>query len=823
MRCKGRSIISILFLAFTIIFFNSINVSAADEDKLKVSHSYGFESVYKTGYLVPITIEIDNNLKNIDGEVQIEVPINNFNNGMTNKGVTIYSQNINLPLNTKKKVTLNVPIARNLTSVKMNVVEGKNKLFTKELSLGNALNPVDFIIGTLSDDFNSVSYINKATINFQTSVKRSFVTKLVRLDENTLSEDVNVLKAINIIFINNFDTSKLSKTKYETLKKWVDRGGLLLIGTGPSYNKTLSIFKDNFISGDIGNLSSVDTKGLSKILDSNSNNSMKLDVLNITAKDGIGIIKEGNVMLVQKMEKGKGSVALCSFDFGLSPLTNWQANSTFGEQLIAKVLPDYYSDPSYERTLYNGASYNISNMLGNIPELPIPKASNLIIIFLVYVIIVAPVNYFILKKKDKRELMWFTVPALSIIFAIVVYFAGSTTRMTKPVANVMSTIEIDNKGNQLVQSYGAVVTPNKSNIKVETSEGLDLRPLVDLNYYDKGPVPTTNSNETSIFSKVVTAPKTTVEFYNTAVFGQYSFILDSNESRKGAVLSEVNFSDNKLNGVIRNNTGLDFSECYIITPKSYIELGEIKTGEVKNINEPVKTYMGQGYDLLNTMFGYQGGGPLSSDKAIKEKRINEQKRALLQSYFENIGMIVKDNVLLAIADSPVKQDILVNNNIVKRYGKSLVISKVNLSYINGDKAEYPVGAIVPQVIIGDGQSSGNVKLGYDEMNGIIHGESGTIELRYSIDKKVKAENIELKEAQNNPNMGKFAMIEGKGSVWNETKNNWESIDYKDFSVSGDKASQYIDKNNVFKLKIEISSMQNGAGSIPQIYVKGSVK
>lgn len=460
---KNKRVLGILFMAFMFLIGNIKNVQAAEEEKIKISYTYGFESAYKWGTLVPVTIEIDNNLKNIDGELQIEIPVQNNNNGgMTNSdNVSVYYQNINLPINTKKKVTLNIPVSRNITTLNMNVVEDKNILFTKELSLGDALNPGDLIIGTLSDDFNSVSYINKISVNVVNNGKglaagkRTFNTKLVKLDENLLPEDVNVLKQINVIIINNFDTSKLSKTKYETLKKWVEKGGLLLIGTGPSYNKTLSIFKDNFISGEIGTVSSVDTKELYKLLDKNSTNSMKLDALNISIKDAEAIIKEGDKALVQRIAKGNGAVSIAAFDFGLSPLTDWQANSNFGEVLIEKSLPDYYKDANtLDRMMYEGSadSYNISYGLGNIPELPVPKASNLIIIFFIYVLVVAPVNYYILKKKDKRELMWVTVPALSVIFAAVVYFSGSTTRVTKPVANVLSVIQIDEKGNQTSQS-----------------------------------------------------------------------------------------------------------------------------------------------------------------------------------------------------------------------------------------------------------------------------------------------------------------------------------------------------------------------------------
>lgn len=820
MRGKNKRVLTTFILSLFMLIASVNIVKGAEEEKLKVSHTYGFENIFKWGSLVPITIEIDNNLKDIDGEIQIEIPVNNAQNGMIGAGesVTVYSQKINLPVNTKKKVTLNVPMARNISSLKMNVLEGTNNIFSKDLPIGTGLNPTDIIIGTLSDDFNSVSYINKVSISGTSSGKRVYNTRLVKLDENSISEDLNVLKSINVLFINNFDTSKISKAKYEAIKKWVEKGGMLLLGTGPSQNKTLAVFKDSFLNGEIGNVAPIETKSANKLVDSSSTTSMKLDILNINIKDSSSLLSEGSTTLVHRLERGKGAVVVAGFDFGLSPLTNWPLNSTFGENLIAQGLPAYYKDPSYDRIAY-GSMGNLSYSLGNIPELPVPKASSLIIIFLIYIIIVAPVNYFILKKKDRRELMWVTVPALSIIFAVIVYFAGSPTRVTEPIANVLSTIEIDSKGNQVVQSYGTVITPKKADIKLEPQEGMAIRPISNLEYYDKGTSP--NSNETKkekmIYSKVTQSPKTTLEYYNTSVFGQYSFIIDNNEVKQGTIQSEVNFSDNKITGIIKNNSGIDLKECYIVTPNNYISLGEIKNGEVKNVNDPVKSYTGMSYQLLDNMLGIDYRISARNEKQIKERKIVEQKRNLIQSYLETMGNKINTNIILAITDVPVTKDILVNEKAVRKYGKTLVVSQLNLSYVKEGKVEYPTGSIQPQVILGQ-----NTKIGYDEMAGVIHGDSGTVELNYSLDKKVNVDKIELKEVESDPRMGKFEMVQGKGYAFNTSKNDWEEIDLKNFSISEDKVSNYVSKENTFRVKIDISGMR-GAGTLPQIYVKGSVK
>jgi hypothetical protein len=820
MRGKSKRIVTALFLAVIFLMANVKAVYAEGEEKLKITHSYGFESAYKAGSLVPVTVEIDNNLKDIDGEIQLEIPVNNMDmDGSQSDSVTIYAQGVNLPRGTKKKVTLNVPIARNVTSIKVNVTEGRNTLITKEISLGAALNPNDFIIGVLSDDFNSVSYINRVAVDSpMMGGKRSYQSKLVKMDENMVPEDLNVFKNINVIIINNFDTSKLKPAKYEALKKWVEQGGTLLMGTGPSYGKTVSVFKDNFLSAEIIGEASIDTSALNKLLDNKSDRTMKLEVINVNMKDTEAIIKDGDRTLVHKLEKGKGVVALAAFDFGLSPLSSWSLNSTFGEALLGKVLPAYYLDSTYDRITYGGYKNNLSYTLSNIPELPVPKASHLIIIFFLYIAIVAPANYIILKKKDKREYMWFTVPVLSILFAGIVYFAGARTRVTRPVLNVLSTIEIDNKGNQLFESYGAVITPSKSNIRIEAEEGMSLRPLSNLEYYGKpmNPGGNANSSLSKVYSKVVQAPKAYMEYYDTAVFGQYSFIIDTGEVRKGTLQAEVSFKDNKLIGAIKNNTGLDLDRCFVITPTSFVTVGEIKNGQVKNIDEPINVHNGMGYELVNSMFGINYGyNPNSSAEEIRERKIAEQMRGIIQSYFESSNMRVMDNIIMAITETPVTKDIIVNSAPVKRYGRTLVTSKFKISYVNGSSAEFPLGSIRPVV------SAANGHLKYDDMHGIIHGDSGEVEIRYAMDKAITPKKIEIKATPDISFKG-MPVIQGKGYIMNVEKEDWEEFDYKDFSIDEDKISKYVNKDNVLLIKIDTTGMRD-VGTVPQIYMKGSVK
>ena len=271
------------------------------------------------------------------------------------------------------------------------------------------------------------------------------------------------------------------------MKKWVTDGGVLIIGTGPSQNKTLAVFKDDFITGEVGEVRMLTTSSLHKMAGSKTVEAANISVLDISMKDSAPIIKDGDFTLLQKIEKGRGVVAVASFDFGLEPLSSWIGNSAFADKVIAAILPQYYQSDMYQKgMMMQDNVYAIDNALRNIPELPLPKTSHMVFLYIAYILLAAPISYFILKRMDKRELMWLTVPAFSIVFSGVIYVSGIGTRLTEPITNVISLVDIDNSGTIAPKTYAGVFTPNKDSIRVEAGEDFNIRPLMLNNGYYGG-------------------------------------------------------------------------------------------------------------------------------------------------------------------------------------------------------------------------------------------------------------------------------------------------------------------------------------------------
>lgn len=793
---------SIAVLLTSLFIILSMVFVFGDGEEIKISSEIGFNKVYRSDYITPVTITVENNMKDINGEIQIEIPSNVGPAGVSR--ADIYAIAINHPKNTTKKYIMNIPINSSLLNTKIRIVEGKNTITEQYMRIDRGIPDNVMLAGVMTDNDANLAYLNGFTFK---TYKGSFGMSTTYLNEEIFSEDVDVMKAFDVIFMNDYDSSKLSNGQYNTLKRWVEQGGFLVIGTGPNGSKTLSAFKDDFLTGERGGLVSIPGNKLGEMVGGDFQKT--LDVMDIKLAQGKAVIEQDGTALAQYVNKGKGRVLLLSFDMGLEPLSSWNMNRTLMEALVHRTAPAVYSGQYLEKYLFAGRNnqYLIEGALMTIPELPLPSYKLIIMIFIVYILLAAPVSYILLKKRDRRELMWAVVPGLSLVFVAVIYFMGFGTRLTNPILNKVSIIYGDENGNFASKSFGGILTPNKADLVVEGVEGTNIKPLIYKNYiigsspvWDEG-----RRTET----KIMLSPKSRIEFYDVGVWTMKTLSLDSNEEIKGSIVSEIGYAGSGFKGFIGNSTDFDLKDCYIITSNEYMSIGDVKSGERKEITGQAKKYYGNRYDLLNniydTIMSRYGGLKLSEEEAF-ELREKTQKKYILEYYLDsNTSSEIEGVKLIGWISDSLGGDVLVNGKTVDSYEKSLLVSDLKLNIKSGEEVEFPLGYIKP--VVKQDLSRGS----YEAYDNMIYG-AGTIEVNYNIMENVLPERIALSSERIDYNVNQY--------IWNVEKNEWDSGDFANFIIQGDDIAKYVDKNNSVRLKFELN---DSSFRLPQITVKGRVK
>lgn len=105
---------------------------------------------------------------------------------------------------------------------------------------------------------------------------------------------------------------------------------------------------------------------------------------------------------------------------------------------------------TYEEKITSLDMYDIENVQGYM-EKPAGELSGLIsILIILYVVLVGPIIYLILKAVKKRELMWIIIPGITVVFVLIMFLMsiGSASKNDS-----IKSIELTNYQNETISTY----------------------------------------------------------------------------------------------------------------------------------------------------------------------------------------------------------------------------------------------------------------------------------------------------------------------------------------------------------------------------------
>ena len=784
----------ITFIALFIVLGLGTKTKAVDTSKFEVKIAVGFNDNYKVGYSTPVTLTIKDKYKDINGEVEIRVP-------SSNGKYMSYVKPISMQKSSEKEITINVPVGANRSEYTLVINNGQEKVYQDSFTIGMTSNNMTGFIGILSEDFNSLSYINQ----LPAPSGATLLTKVIKLDEKNFPEDIFTLDAFDVLVINDFDTSKLSKAQYIILKQWVNNGGTLVLGTGQKHTKTLGIFKDDFIQGSVNEVKTISTSIINSMGTNGDNkNSAQIDVLPLGVKDRTVLMEDKNVVLVQKLSKGNGVVGILAFDLSQTPFANWSNNSAFAQKLFEMINPNMVN-------LQNIKGNNIQNDYGlygdivnRFSEMAKANTSSFYFILFIYIFVVAPLNYFVLKKLDKRQYMWISVPAIAIIFGILVYVAGSGTRLSKITTNMVSVLNIDKRGNAFSETYAGILNSNKAKVNIVSKNGEKIIPLSDLNFNTiAGKVSGNEEMEAKIFATEGGG----IEYKNSSILQNKILRIQENSVNIGKLETDISTKNGDITGTIKNATNLDFYDLYIITPSKYYVIKDFKSGKTCNLSTAsVATSGGLQQMMQQIFFSYNGNVSNLSGSSRTEFIDKYQEGMMMQLITRNNGGNLAGVTLVAFSKTAIHAPLIINGIEGIKNERNMVVMPLTLSFKNGASFDYPLGYVPYEV-------TNTSSLQYNSVTNAFYG-NGSAEVTYQLEASMSAEEIEINTTNN--------LIKSSGNseyyIYNIDKNTYDTMPLG--VIKGDVLKKYLSKDNQVRIKLEVKGDQS---SVPQMSAKGGTK
>ncbi|HHV97762.1 MAG TPA: hypothetical protein GXX37_15085 [Clostridiaceae bacterium] len=722
---------------------------------------------------------------------------------------------------------------------------------------------------------------------------------LIPLDGSDFPDDMKVMQSFDILIISNYDTGMLSAQQLKTLEKWVEEGGTLVIGTGINWNKVYSSLPQSlkrFSVKDTAVIKELDNLG--KFAGTSFNNDFGLNIITgqigfeyenqngkqpdeypqdkdsekqsyeaqqpdekqqverqISYSPNINeiIIGTENQPLAVKYIHGYGRILFLTFDPGMDPFASWKGKQAFWENLLFHSSINsnnfYERGSGYYYSNYNSAYY--SYLTDQVPEDRKPPFLLMFIAVASYIVIVGPLLYVILRKKDRREISWILIPAISLLYTFIIYLAGFKTRYNAPVLNVVSLIEIDmenqkaeittgmgifnNKRGNLALSY-----PEKENIEFDITQ-LDNRSFV---VYSDGREP-----DGKVVSKIVLSDPIIYELYDVSMWEPKYISASKTEVFADEIISSVSISDGRIKAEINNTTKYDLIDAFMTIGSNFIYIGDIFSGEEKIINVDLnsenvyKTFE----EYLDAQYGRTSyPSNIKPPEDFPEKR---RKRTAISNLFGAKYLEIKGQAkigLFALNYQDIGYDIKVNGQEPIQYYTNGIFTILEMNFEKGQIFEIPAGIILPQV--SQDNIEQDVARVYDD-NSVDVIDKGDIDFIFDIPDGLYTEEFSLKfdtyiplhikytienMKQRNSNL-QAQILQNKYEyyLYNWTLGKWERI--QDNHTQTENVKQYIDENNRIKVRvkvIEIAQIEPGNNynyveterlAFPELSLKGVVK
>lgn len=550
----------------------------------------GLNGYGKEGTQLPLTISLTSRNADFEGIMRVIVPTNSYG-----QNAKAYEKEIMLTAGEEKTVMMTVQNPSGLSDMRLELENASGKtVLSCDISMKNQSDE-DALVGVLSDDFTALNYFDGLLLDFDTY---QTTTQIIELDADTIPDTDSGLDALGYLIINSYDTSQLDADQIRAIEKWVENGGVLILGLGSDYRQTLSGFQDGFLTGNVSGMRSGQlflTAGSSSVPFSAEDGILDISLEQGTVLNDVLDMPE----LIWMQSSGQGTAAVTAFNLGMEPVSSWDAKAQMAQQLLKRVT-SAYSLERIEYLNYNTYydNYTLPSALGSLREAVEPKIGIIAAAFVIFVILAGPGLYLILKKADRREWLWLMVPALSVVMTAGIFLFSRGMRITKVQETSITVCEYDAQTGvnaSKVKMAFQVPGTNKQEVKLSgelsglrLTEGEAGYSLID-----------TWAEQADTYSYTTALREQTegavLSIHNQSTFDSSYLSANAPAKESCGLDTSIVKTFSGISGTVTNTSTYDMRGVAVFTGNKMVILGDLKAGETAEFTEDDNEYFSMDY------------------------------------------------------------------------------------------------------------------------------------------------------------------------------------------------------------------------------------
>ncbi|MEI4771821.1 hypothetical protein WAX74_19565 [Psychrobacillus sp. FJAT-51614] len=796
---KFALVISALFIYLSL--FPTINALAAPN--LQVKATAGFNGKAKYGEGLPITITVENKGDSFSGDIVLDI-LESYNLGN--------AQAIPFEIGAGETKTIQVA-ASGLTEDYMyqgsnaqlihffegGWEKGKSIDFKGTKNLRVSFNdPASNFYFTLTNSADRLKVLSQIKQQAQLSGE---VVHIGQLSNFTLPSEAAAWEMADYIVIDEFVLADLEEQQQQSILDYVSAGGNVIVGASDNTTAELGMLGSYLPLNLQASTVSISAEKVSP-LTANNKLSNDLKVYKASLNEGaVELLNLDGTPIAAKKTVGSGSIIQTTFSLGDEPLSKDPAYSDLMTTVLQSVKvqknSSMYGYNSKDQLVYELGS---TNSLFSSFKVSTPLMIGIVV---VYMILVGPLLYILLKRKDKREYAWGIIPLTAIIASAAIFGYGARDRIARPQVQQSSFLYV-NEDNSLNGYYAESLLSNKSGEFTFTAPSSTT--MIAQRTMNSFTGRSSKVHEEVILEKHATNNQLT--FRDVGYWSVSTFFGNTQLQDVGNFGVDLSVESSKLIGTIQNNFPFALKEVSVWSGSKLIKLGDLQPGEKIDVNKELGNVMltPTSNPYINRNFGMPG---------MNNSDLSEQRKQSLFSTSQMFSQLGTNPAITAFSEDnllPVE----LKNKKVEMSALHLIIQPFKAETIFAGEFVLPANTFTVNV---NTEQYGKYMEPVANSNLEWHLQDGEYNVYWKVPDTLPTDKVLWTQLQIANTDRNSQTIE----IWNNETQAYEPVDESRYTVN-ESIQNYINNNGEVHYKLHKKAIQGDTYSrLPEVRLKGEVK
>jgi hypothetical protein len=218
---------------------------------------------------------------------------------------------------------------------------------------------------------------------------------------------------------------------------------------------------------------------------------------------------------------------------------------------------------------------------------------NLALVLLVYILVLGPGIYLLLKKYDRRDLGWVAIPVLALMMFSLTYFMAFKGKDRDVFTNVISLVSLREGGQgAYLNTQVGVFAPTRTQYRI----GLSGDQLLSVNHeeygravysyspYGRVPISSAANQNNQVIARVDQGEPPQVAFGESSRWSLRYLQSESILDNRGDIESNLICRNGRITGTITNHTGYNMTGAVVFNNYCRQRIGSFKPGDTVTLD-----------------------------------------------------------------------------------------------------------------------------------------------------------------------------------------------------------------------------------------------